>query len=51
MILVSFALLGAMVSLACVLGVLLVTRRQLGRAEGAFLLAGFMVYTSWLLAF
>jgi cation:H+ antiporter len=43
--------LGAMLGLACVLGVLLLTRLQLGRAEGAFLLAGFVAYTSWLLAF
>jgi cation:H+ antiporter len=43
--------LGAMVGFACVLGVLLLTRLQLGRAEGAFLLAGYISYTSWLLAF
>lgn len=43
--------LGTMAGLACVLGILLMTRLQLGRAEGASLLAGFMVYMSWLLAF
>ncbi len=41
--------LGAMLSLACVLGVLLLKRRQLGRLEGACLLTGFTVYTGWLL--
>jgi cation:H+ antiporter len=43
--------LGVMVALACVLGVLLLTRLRLGRGEGAFLLAGYLSYTSWLLAF
>jgi cation:H+ antiporter len=48
---ISWLDLGTMVGLACVLGVLLLTRLQLGRVEGAFLLAGFVVYTSSALAF
>lgn len=43
--------LGTMVALACVLGILLMTRPQLGRAEGASLLACFIAYMSWSLAF
>ena len=48
---ISWLDLGTMVGFACVLGVLLLTRHQLGRAEGAFLLAGFAVYTSSVLTF
>ena len=43
--------LGTMVGVACVLAVLLMTRLQLGRTGGSVLLAGFIAYTSWLLAF
>ncbi len=42
--------LGAMVALACALWLMLVSSRQLGRTEGALLLASFITYTTWLLA-
>lgn len=42
--------LGAMVGLACVLMTMLWTRLRLGRGEGTFLVASFVVYVSWLLA-
>jgi cation:H+ antiporter len=43
--------LGVMVALTGALMVLLYSRLELGRAMGGFLLASYVLYTSWLLAF
>ena len=42
--------LGMMVGFACVVTVLISTRRRLGRIEGGLLLMAFTFYSSWLLA-
>lgn len=47
---ISWVDLAVVVSLACIVTVLLFTRLRLDRIEGALLLAGFVLYTTWLLA-